>query len=294
MTKCMATILFLLGILIPLADQAQARNKYRKPTAREMYIHRTRMIDRAAVGRHGYSYIHRGDNRRLPGYRYYRQNFRDVFRDSKERDRVKPKGDFVRTHPVRPDGLVKNLDGTVRPYWYPWHINLSRNVQTNNDYYGSEFLTSRPFLRFYWYPWLRNLNDQITDDIENYRDEFMTVRNFYRDYGYPRKYFTDQEISESVAYFNEEFDESYEYYRYLQTPTKHAVKFKRSKKPYVIVDRQELPDPLLDAVPNLYNPGRRFLASPEKPTKKPRKKKRRNFTISPRKSAYRYRNSDNR
>lgn len=278
--------LFALMLVSPARD-AYASSKYRKPTAREMYIHRTRMIDRAAVGKHGYPY-------RYKGVRYYRQNFRDVRRKGKERDRVKDRGHYMRTHATRPDGLVGKGKGKVRPYWYPWTVNLNRTVAGKEEYYGSEFLTSHPFLRFYWYPWVRNLNDKIVYDKEMYGSEFMAVREFYENRYYPRRWYFEQNIRPLVFYYDQEFEDSYHYYRYLKTPTKHAVKYKKAKSQYLIVDRQPLPDPMLDSIPRLYNPGRRFLASPEKPTEKPKKKRKLNYTLDKRALPFRFRNSDNR
>lgn len=246
------------------------------------------MIDRAAVGKHGYSY-------KYNGVRYYRRNFRDVRRDAKERDIVKDRGHYMRTIAMTPDGLVGKGEDKVRPYWYPWSQNLNRTVANDNEYYGSEFLTSHPYLRFYWYPWVRDLNKEMAYMKERYGSEFLTARRFYDNNGYyPKRFFVTQRIRRWVSYYNEEFIESYRYYRYLQTPTQHAVKFKRAKPSYLMVNRPELPDPLLDAVPQLYNPGRRFLASPEKPTKKKKKKIKRNYTLSNRNSSIRFRNADNR
>lgn len=223
-------------------DSAFAKSRKRKPTAREVYLHRSRMIDRAALGVHGYSYVYRG-------VRYYRTDVEDLKTGGKSADRPKKRGGILRAKPIAPDGVVGLTN--VRPYWYPWHENRNRSVTDDSDYYGSEFFTT--------YPVPRNRIQYFSPDSD---------------------YF-DQPIMDSTAY--SAIDN-------LLSATRHAVVYEQAKIPYILADRPSLPDPLLDSVPQLYNPGRRFLASPEKPVpESPRKKKKLNYTLSERASSIRFR-----
>lgn len=108
------SILLLLAICF-LSNTAAARN----PNATEVYIHRQRMIDRAAIGYYGY--------RSRTKYHVSEKQFYNRWLPSS----------IARVKDIKAD--YYNNDGT--PGWYSWRAVLDRRIHSDNTYYGPYFFS---------------------------------------------------------------------------------------------------------------------------------------------------------